>query len=536
MATIRGLQRRQLVSSAVGTPGLDFSDARALSSLANNTTRVLQQIDANNAITNQTEAIKLSQEINAGAQQGIAAEQARANADSSINLSDSMQIQQGIYDKAKERGLANIRNKDVRSIVSLQLEKNRVSSFNSIAKWGVKRQAINHLTNGTAAVNALSSQAEGDISFDDLTGLLQQGAEISKFTAAGVSEKEGAKFIANTPESITKAYFNGLIKRDPERGLQELLGGKTKSTFDVALDSDDRKEIENNLINAKNGLDKRNNYFSQQRLASTFSEASVDPSVLDDINWLNSKKNELTETGQMTPQIESDLNKQIDTVLKQNKLEAKRDLKTLQDLSTEFVNFGINKTTGEIKGDVESFTDYFNFAMRLGQARADGKINDDDYMAMSLPLQIAIEHLASEKQVEGEGLISRAVEAITAIVKAGLFGDFINGWNFQQNPINFGVNQVDEILTNLELEGGRKSQVRGAMLADLFEAFSTDMTNKTDVTTERISSHLKRINRDISQRFNLPIFSEGNGPIRFNTELNRVEQQQQDGSWELVKE
>lgn len=529
MGTIR-LIRRQKASEAVGTPGLDFSTAQTFAGLARTTAGIAQQIEKNKAVTNQVDALKEAQITDEEIQKGIGEIQARANADSSISIADSIKEQISFINEVKSRRLSEVSDNKVRNLVALKHEQIKIQRTNTINKWGLKLQGINHLTKGTEIVNGLATQAERTPSFNEFENLLQQGEEIARFTATGLNAKQGAQFIKDTPESIARGYLNGRIKQDPEQGLEEF---QSEGVFNTIFDSKERQKIEEDFIKAKEGKNIQTNYNATQELASSFAPFIEDPTKLNDVSFLNNMKDNFELAGQLDEKRERLFNTQIDSVLKENKLSAARDTKTLENLTVEFKRMGI-KPNGEVKEDIENFNDVIDFSLRLGQAHADGKINETQYKGMAIPLQIALENAASEKQ-QDEGFIKRIGRAFGNEMLSQLTGGLFKGFDFQKNPVNFGISEVDNFLAPLELSEDRASIIRGSMIADLFTEIERDRNNGIQITNDSVRANLKKINKENAQRFDLPVISEESEVFRWNTETKRIEKQQVDGSWSVFK-
>lgn len=489
----------------MGTPGVDLGNAQALDAVARSTAIISNKFRQNEQLTNKVDAIQRAQDITTAANSKIVGQQNLANRDNRIDGGVSMKVQQLIFDKEVKDGLAGIENRRVRRLAKLQLASDRGSAFNGIAKWGVNRQAIDHLAKGNAAINSLTAEAREGVPFNGQGGLiekLQKADGISRLVASGVSAKEGAKFITNTPKSIVKGYFDDLIRNDPQRGLDELnKNGAPKNLFGQVLDTKELKEIETNLIKARDGLDKRNNYASQARLASTFADTVADPSLLQSVKWLNDTKNELEEDGKMTPQIKSDLNRQIDSVLKKNQLNAKRDPQTLIDLTVEFNRIGTDDD-GNLTNDEDNFSEAFNFMMRLSQAWNDGKIGTSDYKTMAAGMRKSVEDsITANNPDEPSG--------------GGAFEGVKRFFGFGNTPYKDSLRQMDNFLSSApDLTDEKELQIQASMRTDLNAKIELE-GGIDNIDNKKLQELVTEINKETWSKFGVTGIPEG-GVVQTN--------------------
>jgi len=490
-----GVIRRQKASAVVGTPGVDDSLARGLGSLARSTFAIGQQMERNRAITDQVDTLKELQTTDEEVQKATTEIQARYNSDSSLDISNGIKEQKEAMSKIYARRITEVDNKRVRKQLTLKHEQNKIGRINTINKWGLKLQGINNLIKGNEVISGLSTQAEhislDPDSPDTIENLLLQTEEITRTTANGLSPQEGAKFIENAPESVARSYLDGLMKRDPERALDEF---REKGVFKTIFEDDDRRKIEKDIAEAINGqklTTKMNGLLDGGESFKPFIEdlatGNLDPSEVANAEIKLGNSRDLTPGEKITFA-------HLRKVALTKKYQTKPDsAERVVNIKNRILRLGLKKDGSRTDADV-TLEDLVEIAQDTWQAV--GKdLSAASAGALLLPVYANMDALAAKREPGGRIASYLGFSGVSKIETLGL------------RQIN---NKLD---SNSKLSKVKRDQIDNDMTIQYLSLLKNDKDRGIETTRGQAQEMLNGIFREADTKYRLEAIPEEGKPV-----------------------
>lgn len=499
------INRRPLASSVVGTPGtpgitpgLDFSMARGLSSLASGLDAVAFQIRKNQEPIDQLEAIRASQNIDIDYGQAINRFQSQVSGNPNVDAATYQKAVMEIENATKIGGINSIENKRIKNLVAIDQERKRASRLSKANEWFLGEQGIRAKVGLTDIQNQNVSKAAGLSNVNELINhLIEVNGYIDQ--ASGVlSQEEQAKFRIEFPKANVQAYVSSKIDHDPAAGYAEF---RDDPFFISYFDAKERETVEKQFVKAITGQDKLENFQFLLKQFKPFNEIIEDSSLIGDAPRLVKILDTMRSTGLDHPGLEKTMLNMIEAARTQTRLDPSKDPMTLVNLEVQEDTLNRLKEAGNSEDIIEGITD---FTGNVLEKASKGLISVGQAQGLLIP---ANELMQETAETIGEpGFIGRIIDAATKIANPiprydtrGVIERYFT------HPVKQAPGKVISKIAPFKLNDEKRSAIKGRILSEFYHKMAEEKADGGEITKEKVDMVLDNIYKKVLPEYGLGI-------------------------------
>jgi hypothetical protein len=496
MGRIIGVQRRQKASAAVGTPGLDFSSARAFNALAAGTLTIARRLEQRQQITNSIDSTKEAQLISDDANKFVSKIKERAE-QGLIDPTQALKEIKATRRKVAESHISNLENKKLKNLVTSKNQTLSIRHINRDAKWAENLQIVNAKRNLDTVDNNLAYEAGTLTNIDEFRDLVQTDyVKLNQDARASLSAGNAALKEEEALKNGLISYLDSRIINDPDLADEEFNDGKNQlELFGKVFSSTEISRYRKKIVAAKEGLNLETRVRANTEISSFIKAitSKENPTIAD----YEQLKLRLDERGKLTSPRRFRIDNIITNMLKNTKVDEKveKDQHAYSDLEVRF-----RQTEDPTKGK-DALEENNDLVVDIEDEYMAGNITKSERDGLVIPLQDAVEAVTRSEEPPVVGPAGELRE-----FEEGKTLSYLNYFiRRAKDPTITGLSKIDSYLAPLDFRNEKqKLDIRGKLIRDLHEANSRDRKNKIKVTDETIQKNIDKILEDAPIRYRMP--------------------------------